>query len=62
MDNSEAQRRALKALRSANEHQLKAYVEHGGGWGDWDTSEIVEHIEEWIAYEFKRGPKPEDLT
>jgi hypothetical protein len=61
MDNHTAYTRAMKALRLAAEAQGRAYMEVGGGWGDMSSDEVFAHIKEYIAFEFKQGPKPPDF-
>lgn len=62
MTNKEAYQRALKALDQADTAQGKDYVENGGGWGDMSAGDIRLHITEYLAYAFKQGPKPDDMT
>lgn len=61
MNNREAFERAVKGLDLADTAQGYAWVESGEGWSALSSDEIRQHIEEYLAYVFKQGPKPEDF-
>lgn len=62
MNRRQAYERALRALGAADTDQMRAYAEHGDGWGNWDTSAIRDHIQAHLAFAFGQGPEPEPLT